>query len=66
MITGNHVETVDQIRENRVTERFNPRFLRDQQVERPMDLNNKIDRAKFSLPRYFAGVLPLCNPMLSD
>ena len=30
-------------RENIVTERFNSRFLRDHQVARPIDLNNKVD-----------------------
>ena len=38
-----------EVRENR--ERFNSRFLQDYQVARPMDLYNKIDRARFSLSR---------------
>ena len=52
-------------RENIETERFNSRFLRDHLVARPMDLYNKIDWAILSLPRYLAGVGPLCYSILS-
>ena len=53
-------------RDNRAIERFNWRFLRDDQVARPMDLYNKIDWAIYSLPRYLTRVGPLCYSILSD
>ena len=52
-------------RENRITERFNSRFLPDHQVVRPMDLYNKIDWAIFNFPCYLEGVRPLCYSMIS-
>ena len=53
-------------RENWVTERFNSQFLRDHQVARPMDLYNKVDWPRSSLPRYLVGVQSLCYSILSD
>ena len=42
-------------RENRVTKRFNARFLRDHQVAQPIDLFKTIDWSIFSLPRNLGG-----------
>jgi len=54
------------ISEHRVIERFNSRFLRDHQLARYMDLYNRIDSPRWSLPRYLAGVGSLYYSILSD